>query len=90
MSQIERPRPRVSKSFETAASWHPEEDATPTPGEVQNMALVLEGRHGAHAAGVADFFSLLHAQGGDAGRSWAWAAVAEAVRRRDHTRRTIS
>lgn len=78
------------KCFDTATSWHPEEDATPTPGEVQGMAAVLEGRHGTHAADVADFFSAAHARDGDAGRSWAWAAVAEAVRRREQARRTQS
>lgn len=66
--------------------WHPEQDATPTPGEVDMMAAVLEGRHGIHAAGVADFFSTLHGQNGDAGRSWAWAGVAETVRRREQKR----
>lgn len=80
----------MSRSFEAATSWHPEEDATPTPGEVQNMAAVLEGRHGVHAAEVAEFFSASHAHAADAGRSWAWAAVAEAIRRRDRARRTIS
>lgn len=90
MSQYERPRPTVTKSFGTATTWHPEEDATPTPAEVQNMAATLEARHGVHAASVADFFSGVHAGSGDAGRSWAWAAVAEAVRRREQVRRTKS
>lgn len=68
------------------ARWHPEEDATPTPRDVDFMAAVLEGRHGQHAAEVADFFSSLHSQNGDAGRSWAWAGVAEVVRRRELSR----
>lgn len=69
-----------------AGMWHPDEDATPTPRDVQAMVEVLEGRHGQLAAGIADFFSTLHAQKGDAGRSWAWAGVAEAVRRRSTAR----
>lgn len=52
------------------------------------MVEVLEGRHGHHAAGIADFFSTMHAMKGDAGRSWAWAGVAEAVRRRSKIRET--
>ncbi len=66
--------------------WHPDEDTTPTPREVASMAIVLEGRHGVHAADVADFFSSMHAQHKDAGRCWAWAAVAETVRARTLTR----
>ena len=66
--------------------WHPDEDATPTPHEVENMAAVLEGRHGRYAAEVADFLSTYHGQGGDAGRSWAWAGVAELVRKRERQR----
>lgn len=69
-----------------SAHWHPEEDATPTPRDVEFMAAVLEGRHGRHAAEVAEFFSSLHSHQGDAGRSWAWAGVAELVRRREVTR----
>ena len=67
-------------------SWHPEEDATPGPKEVDFMASVLEGRHGQHAADVAEFFSSLHGERGDAGRSWAWAGVAETVRQRERQR----
>jgi hypothetical protein len=66
--------------------WHPDEDVTPTPAEVETMAAVLEGRHGAHAAEVADFFSEVHSRSGDAGRCWAWAGVAEVVRRREQVR----
>lgn len=71
-------------------NWHPEEDATPaaTPRDVDNMACVLEGRHGLLAADVADFFSSLHGVRGDAGRSWAWAGVAETVRIRERHRVT--
>lgn len=69
-----------------ASSWHPDEDATPTPREVEFMAVTLEGRHGSHAADVAEFFSTLHSEKGDAGRSWAWAGVAELVRQRERRR----
>ena len=69
-----------------AASWHPESDTTPTPREVATMAAVLEGRHGCHAVEVAEFFSTFHSQSGDAGRCWAWAGVAEAIRRREQAR----
>ncbi len=69
-------------------SWHPEEDATPTPRDVDFMASVLEGRHGLYAADVAEFFSSLHGERGDAGRSWAWAGVAETVRIRERHRVT--
>lgn len=67
-------------------AWHPNEDATPTPRDVEMMAAVLEGRHGGHAADVADFFSLFHSLEGDAGRSWAWSGVAELVRNRTRER----
>jgi len=66
--------------------WHLDADLTPTPREVAEMASVLEGRHGAFAAQVADFFSTYHALGGDAGRSWAWAGVAETIRKRTKAR----
>ena len=65
-----------------ASGWHFQEDLTPTPEEVEAMVAVLEGRHGVWAAEVAEFFSTLHSLKGDAGRSWAWAGVAELVRRR--------
>lgn len=64
------------------AMWHPDQDATPTPGEVEMMAAVLEGRHGVHAEHVSQFFADWNAQHGDAPRSWAWAAVTERVRLR--------
>jgi hypothetical protein len=67
-------------------AWHLEEDTTPTPRDVDFMAAVLEGRHGAHAADVADFFSTLHCQRGDAGRTWAWSGVAETIRSRERDR----
>lgn len=66
--------------------WHPNEDPTPTPRDVEAMAEVLEGRHGLLAADVADFFACYHGQEGDAGRSWAWAGVAERVRSRERHR----
>lgn len=62
--------------------WHPEDDVTPTPHEVESMALLLESNHGLMAADIADFFSDIHVQRGDAGRAWAWQGVAERVRRR--------
>jgi hypothetical protein len=69
-----------------SAQWHPDEDATPTPRDVEFMAAVLEGRHGRLAADVAEFFAALHSHRGDAGRSWAWSGVAELVRRRESER----
>jgi hypothetical protein len=65
-----------------------DDDPTPTPGDVDFMASVLEGRHGLHAADVADFFAQFHSVHGDAGRSWAWAGVAETVRVRERDRLT--
>ena len=47
------------------------------------MVEVLEGQHGRHAADIAEFFSTMHGLKGDAGRCWAWAGVAERVRRRE-------
>ncbi len=52
------------------------------------MVSVLEGRHGIWAADVAEFFSTFHSLKGDAGRSWAWAGVAEVARRRAEARQT--
>ncbi len=69
-------------------TWHPEADVTPTPRDVETMASVLEGRHGVFASEVADFFSSVHSQEGDAGRCWAWAGVAELIRKRERDRRT--
>jgi hypothetical protein len=65
---------------------HIEADATPTQRDVEAMACVLEGRHGLLAADVADFFASVHDERGDAGRSWAWAGVAETVRTRERQR----
>ena len=52
------------------SSWLPSEDETPTPRDVEFMAQTLEGRHGQHAAEVAEFFSSLHTDRGDAGRGF--------------------
>lgn len=71
-----------------ATPWHPNEDVTPNPREVESMACVLEGRHGLYAAEVAEFFSSLHSVEGDAGRCWAWAGVAELIRKRERDRMT--
>ena len=65
-----------------------DEDATPVPADVDFMAAVLEGRHGRHAVDVAEFFSSFHGVKGDAGRSWAWAGVAQKVRLRERERLT--
>jgi hypothetical protein len=73
-----------------AAGWQIDEDPTPTPREVEAMVAVLEGRHGAFAADVAEFFATAHSLKGDAGRSWAWAGVAELVRRRAEARQMES
>lgn len=66
--------------------WPTGEDPTPTPREVESMACVLESRHGHFAAEVAEFFSTYHSLGGDTGRCWAWAGVAEAIRQRERSR----
>lgn len=50
------------------------------------MALVLEGQHGVHAAGVAEFLADLHAQGKDRERGGAWKRVAEIVKGRERQR----
>jgi hypothetical protein len=68
------------------ATLDTEMDVTPPPQDVGAMAEVLECKHGAHAAGIADFFALYHGQKGDAGRSWAWTSVAELVRNRERER----
>lgn len=70
----------MSTTFET------DQDITPTPAEVESMATLLEGVHGNFAAEVAEFFSTKHSIDGDAGRSWAWAGVAERVRIRTRQR----
>lgn len=63
-------------------------DMTPTPGELDAMVSVLEGRHGVWAAEVADFFATFHSLKGDAGRSWAWAGVADRARQRAEVRQS--
>jgi len=64
----------------------PEPDFTPTPRDVGAMAEVLEGKHGAFAAQIADFFAVYHGEKGDAGRAWAWSGVADLVRHRERAR----
>lgn len=64
----------------------PKKKPAPTLEDAELMAVVLEGRHGAFAAEVAEFFSLLHRQLGDASRSQAWGGVARTVRRREYDR----
>lgn len=71
------------------ADWHGDEDVTPNPQEVEFMAATLESHHGLLAAQIADFYSTLHGHKGDAGRSWAWAGVAELVRKRQRERQHI-
>lgn len=61
-------------------------DVTPTPDEVESIASLLEGEHGAFAAEVAEFFATQHSIGGDAGRSWAWTGVADRIRDREQKR----
>jgi hypothetical protein len=51
-------------------------------GEAETMVSVLESRHGAWAADVADFFATFHDLKGDPARSCAWAGVARVARRR--------
>lgn len=65
------------------------DDATPTPRDLSATVLALEGRHGNHAAPVADFYAAMHDQQGDAGRSWAWASVAALVRKRERQRASL-
>lgn len=67
-------------------SRHLGHDPAPNQGDVDAMAAVLESRHGAHAADVAEFFSIWYDNRGDFGRSCAWAGVAEKVRRREQQR----
>lgn len=76
----------IAEDAKMASGWHFHEDTTPTPGEVEAMVAVLEGRHGAWAADVAEFFATLHSLKGDVGRSWAWAGVAEMARRKAEAR----
>ncbi|MCB1510308.1 MAG: hypothetical protein KDJ36_05345 [Hyphomicrobiaceae bacterium] len=76
----------AAAATEKTNSWHPDEDVTPTPEQVETMAIVLEGQHGVLAVDVADFFSTQHSLAGDAGRCWAWAGVAERIRMRANRR----
>ncbi len=58
----------------------------PMIGDVDALAAVVEGRHGSHAAEIAEFFATYHEGRGDVGRAWAWVGVAEAVRERERLR----
>jgi hypothetical protein len=51
--------------------------------ELEAMACVLEGRHGVHAAEVAEFFAASHVISDDTERSRAWSQVADMVRVRE-------
>ena len=73
-----------------ASHRHPGSAEEASRLETETMALVLEARHGSHAADVAEFFASLHGQKGDAGRSSAWVGVAALVRRRTEARLTES
>ena len=66
-----------------ASRWHPTEGSEASRQELESMACVLEGRHGAYAAEVAEFFATAHVISEDADRSRAWAQVAELVRLRE-------
>jgi hypothetical protein len=59
---------------------------TMTAEELSAMASVLEGRHGALAAEVAEFFSVTHLHSRDRRRGVAWARVADIVREREAMR----
>jgi hypothetical protein len=78
------------KGRETSVRKQLDEDVTPTPREVDQMAAVLEGRHGVLAAQVADFFADFNERHGDAGRAWAWTVVGEHIRRRTDARQQSS
>ena len=66
--------------------WRFEGGAYPTSREVKAMVVALEGRHGALAADIAEFFAVAHGLKGDARRSSAWAGVAEMARLRERGR----
>jgi len=68
------------------SGWHFNGQVSPSQGEVEAMAAVLEGRHGVWAAEVAEFFATAHSMRGDKNRSWAWSGVAESVRRKEEER----
>jgi len=59
------------------------------PTERETMARVLEGKHGTHAADVAEFFASVHRELGDETRANAWTGVAMVVRARETARVTI-
>jgi hypothetical protein len=66
-----------------ASRWHPTEGGEASRNELENMACVLEGRHGTYAAEVAEFFATAHVISQDADRSRAWTRVADLVRQRE-------
>lgn len=67
-------------------NWKSGEAADESEHEHECMAATLEAQHGIYAAEVADFFSNTHHQQGNAIRAWAWAGVANLVRRRARER----
>lgn len=62
------------------------ENAAPLVSETDKMAATLEAQHGVLAAEIAEFFSTLQVNRGNALRACAWASVANAVRRRTEER----
>lgn len=62
------------------------DEVTPLPGELDLMAIVLEGRHGTHAKDVAEFFVEANTHNGDAPRAWAWLGVAKRLKERAEAR----
>ncbi len=66
--------------------WTEQQDVTPTPDEVESVAVLLESEHGTLAVEVAEFFATQHSLEGDAGRSWAWTGVANHIRDREQKR----
>ena len=75
-----------NKQQEIQAVWTEQYDVTPTPDEVESIASLLEGEHGALAVQVAEFFATHHSISGDAGRCWAWTGVADRIRDREQKR----
>lgn len=69
-----------------SSGWHFNGQVTPSEGEMDAMASVLEGRHGIWAAEVAEFFATAHSLRGDKSRSGAWSGVADSVRRKAEER----
>ena len=68
------------------SGWHFKGAQTPSLGEVEAMAAVLEGRHGVWAAEVAEFLAMAHSLKGDRDRGFAWSGVADVVRRKTEER----